>query len=282
MKVALSLTLSRNCCFSSQTKSPIVFIVVGLVMASSSRRKSSAKGVASPSFFKVVVDEALEDGMLEIEGYVARNYEDFLGCSVVLTDPKGSMWPMELKRSNGSVWLKKGWLEFANFYSLKQGCFIFFTHKGFDSGFQVRIFNKRWLEIDYPFKSSHQEDCKFRRGGDEAFTRAKRFKSNHPCLAVRMQPSYLLRGLKLNATFVNENICATGATRKIKLQIPNGKTWSAKCSVYLCMNKDYAKICSGWTKFAAENKLQVGDACALELIKECPKLTFLVHIFRAN
>jgi hypothetical protein len=33
-------------------------------MASSSRRKNSAKGVVFPSFFKAIVDEALEDGKL--------------------------------------------------------------------------------------------------------------------------------------------------------------------------------------------------------------------------
>lgn len=32
-------------------------------------------------------------------------------------------------------------------------------------------------------------------GSYKAFSRAKRFKSDHPCLAVKIQPSYLLRGL---------------------------------------------------------------------------------------
>lgn len=88
-------------------------------------------------------------------------YKDFLGHSIVLTVPNGAVWRMGLKRSNGSVWLEKGWLEFANFYSVEQGFFIFFTHEGVDSCFRVRIFNKSSLEIDYPFKSSQ---AKFSRG----------------------------------------------------------------------------------------------------------------------
>ncbi|XP_050369236.1 B3 domain-containing transcription factor VRN1-like [Argentina anserina] len=136
-------------------------------MDSSSRSKKSAIGVSYPSFYKAVVDEALKkrsDGMLEIEDYVARKYADFLERSIVLTDPNGNTWTMELKWSKGSVWLKKGWLKFANFYSLEQGCFIFFTHKGDQSGFQARIFNKKNVEIEYPFKSRHCEISKSSRG----------------------------------------------------------------------------------------------------------------------
>ncbi|KAK9933457.1 hypothetical protein M0R45_020655 [Rubus argutus] len=229
--------------------------------------------MASSGFFKAVVDEDLEDGKLEIVGFVAINCKDFLRHSIVLTVPNGAVWPMELKMINGSVWLTKGWLEFANFYSLEQDCYIFLRVFIInDSCFRVHILNK----IDHPFKSIQPE---FSEEGYDAFSRAKRFKSDHPCLTVKIQPPYLIRDLRMNGHFVNQHICGVGDSRKVNLQIPNGKTWSAKCSVFLSSNKIHAKLYGGWTKFAAKNGLQVGDACVLELIKERPKMTFLGHIF---
>lgn len=57
-----------------------------------------------------------------------------------------------------STWLQKSCLELADFYSLEQGYFLFFSYEGDDSCFQVRISNKNSMEIEYPFKSSHHEE----------------------------------------------------------------------------------------------------------------------------
>jgi hypothetical protein len=83
-----------------------------------------------------------------------------LARSILLKVPNGAIWPVKLTRSDGSTWLQKGWLELADFYSLEQGYFLFFSYEDDDSCFQVRIFNKNSMEIEYPFKSSHHEDMK--------------------------------------------------------------------------------------------------------------------------
>lgn len=78
-----------------------------------------------------------------------------LAESVLLKDPSGAEWRIELTRSEGEVWLEKGWPEFAKFYSLDHGYLLVFSCEGDFSCFQVRIFNRNTMEIDYPMKPSH-------------------------------------------------------------------------------------------------------------------------------
>lgn len=78
-------------------------------------------------------------------------YRNFLARSVLLKVPNGAIWPVKLTRSDGSTWLQKGWLELADFNSLEQGYFLFFSYEG-------DVFNKNSMEIEYPFKSSHHEE----------------------------------------------------------------------------------------------------------------------------
>lgn len=62
---------------------------------------------------------------------------------------------MELRTSNDSVWLEKGWPDFLNFYSIKHGDFLVFRHKlgSCSNEFDVVIFDKSCTEIEYPVKS---------------------------------------------------------------------------------------------------------------------------------
>lgn len=78
-----------------------------------------------------------------------------LAESVLLKDPSGAEWKIELTRSEGEVWLEKGWPKFAEFYSLDHGYLLVFSCEGDFSCFQVRIFNRNTMEIDYPMKPSH-------------------------------------------------------------------------------------------------------------------------------
>ncbi|XP_024170086.2 putative B3 domain-containing protein Os04g0346900 [Rosa chinensis] len=66
----------------------------------------------------------------------------------------GKPWEVELRTSalGGRMWLLKGWQEFANFYSLDQGCFPVFSYEGKQSHFQVRIFHWKCMEMDYPIR----------------------------------------------------------------------------------------------------------------------------------
>ena len=66
--------------------------------------------------------------------------------------------------------------------------------------------------------------------------------------------------------------------KKTTLSVSDGRTWSVK---YIIMKKSKVKFSSGWTKFARDNSLEVGDVCAFELIK-CTGTSLKVVIFRNN
>lgn len=86
-----------------------------------------------------------------------RKYGTHLSNSgtVLLMVPTNDAWRVELRTSNGSVWLEKGWLEFLNFYSIKHGDFLVFRHRSgsCSNEFDVVIFDNSSTEIEYPVKS---------------------------------------------------------------------------------------------------------------------------------
>ena len=47
------------------------------------------------------------------------------------------------------------------------------------------------------------------------------------------------------------------------LLVPAGRTWPVKCSVA----KTDVKFSRGWRNFVVDNRLEVGDVCASEMIK---------------
>ncbi|KAL0006936.1 hypothetical protein SO802_008438 [Lithocarpus litseifolius] len=93
-----------------------------------------------------------------ITGLVRLGYHNStsegLSNSAFLKLPNGVEWKVELTESDGEVWLQKGWLEFAKYYSVKQGHFLVFRYEG-NSHFYVLIFDESATEIDYHFNTSH-------------------------------------------------------------------------------------------------------------------------------
>lgn len=84
------------------------------------------------------------------------------------------------------------------------------------------------------------------------------------------------------SSFANQYILQGDHTRRVYLQIPNGGTWPAKCTVSLYGEHDRARIHSGWTELVQDNCLQVGDAIVFELMEQQPKVTLKIHVFRAQ
>lgn len=180
----------------------------------SSRSRREGKGPAFqlstpfPSFLKIVVQQALQDGKLKIPKMLVMEYGDLMADKIFLEVPDGAVWPVKLTRPcNGEIWLQKGWPEFAKFYSLKHGCLLFFRYGGEHSHFRVRIFMRNTLEMKY-FSSStgdeaegnsnrssetegqgnkHDRDLALRTFAkteleDLAYSKALSFKSNNPFL----------------------------------------------------------------------------------------------------
>lgn len=83
----------------------------------------------------------------------ARIFGENLNDSIFLNASGGSVWPIDLERHEGKVWMQNGWPEFAKFYSICVGYLLLFEYQG-DSKFQVLIFDPSSSEIEYPLANT--------------------------------------------------------------------------------------------------------------------------------
>ncbi|KAK8717525.1 hypothetical protein V6N13_044790 [Hibiscus sabdariffa] len=112
----------------------------------------------TPQFFKIILEDTIQDKKLGIPRKFVKKYGNGLSNSVLLTVPSGDTWHVELTKSDGVVWLQNGWQELVEFYSLKNGYFLVFKYEG-NGKFLLLIFDMSASEIEYPCKS-HIEDHK--------------------------------------------------------------------------------------------------------------------------
>ncbi|KAK9038800.1 hypothetical protein V6N11_023653 [Hibiscus sabdariffa] len=112
----------------------------------------------TPQFFKIILEDTIQDKKLGIPRKFVKKYGNGLSNSVLLTVPSGDTWHVELTKSDGVVWLQNGWQEVVEFYSLKNGYFLVFKYEG-NGKFMLLIFDMSASEIEYPCKS-HIEDHK--------------------------------------------------------------------------------------------------------------------------
>ncbi|KAK7310188.1 hypothetical protein RJT34_07527 [Clitoria ternatea] len=105
----------------------------------------------------------------------------------------------------------------------------------------------------------------------EASTSASSFKPKQPSFTRVMKPSYIERHyLKIPLKFAEKYMMKTKAV--VLLEVMEGRTWPVIYSA--------TRFLVGWEKFAAENKLKVGDVCVFELIQKMQGLCFKVTIFQ--
>ncbi|PON54044.1 B3 DNA binding domain containing protein [Parasponia andersonii] len=111
----------------------------------------------NPHFFKIVLEETLQENKLLIPNLFPRKCRETLSNSVTIKLPCGSNWKMKLKNDGGKVWLDKGWPEFAKHYSIKRGHLLIFRYEG-NSEFHAVIFDTSTVEIDYPSIPVHSDE----------------------------------------------------------------------------------------------------------------------------
>ncbi|XP_015582772.2 B3 domain-containing transcription factor VRN1 isoform X2 [Ricinus communis] len=105
------------------------------------------------------------------------------------------------------------------------------------------------------------------------------FNSKNPAFTVTLQSSYIHPGYQLGipAGFVNQHVDKKYSD--VILKAMDGRSWPVKCYKSKTNGRTTAKLYNGWKKFAQENRLEVGDVCAFELVSS-KETTFRVVIFR--
>ncbi|XVF61913.1 hypothetical protein PTKIN_Ptkin08bG0173000 [Pterospermum kingtungense] len=155
-------------------------------MSSHTRRDNGPSKFTSktPHFFKVILEEAIRDGELGIPRNFVRKHGNRLPSTIQLEVPSGSTWQVQLTKCDETVWLQKGWQEFAKHYSLKFGYFLVFRYEG-NGRFHVLVFDKSASEIEYPRTKTEEEDdddaTSFGRCDGVSVSRKSKEKPNLPC-----------------------------------------------------------------------------------------------------
>lgn len=93
---------------------------------------------------------------------------------VILKVPNGDVWRVDLQKSGDEIWLKNGWWEFAEHYSLKYGHLLMFKYERF-SIFGVVIFDTSATEIVYPPYEERSTRKLYKRGGKKQSTRGQTY-----------------------------------------------------------------------------------------------------------
>ncbi|XP_058751117.1 B3 domain-containing transcription factor VRN1-like [Vicia villosa] len=259
-------------------------------------------------FFKIILAESLDQGKLMIPIKFVKKYGQCLPTTICIRTHNGVDWKINLVKSDGKIWFEKGWKEFAEYHSLSHGHLLVFKYEG-TSHFEVRIFDKSALEINYPFKRAEvntEEDCRVRQTrkayssfeigstscvkkhkGKQVNTtleRAEEFKTCNPSFVVVMGESYV------GSRFLLSIPCIFGKTHfdldkkkgYICFQVLNyEKVWLAKYRIRMIATGLKFELTGGWRKFSKDNNLKVGDVCKFELIHKT-NMTFQVHIFRED
>ncbi|KAF4390224.1 hypothetical protein F8388_019879 [Cannabis sativa] len=115
---------------------------------------------SAPHFSKIILGQIPGNTKLQIPKTFWVKYCESLSSQAFLKLPRGSTWEVGLtKSSDGNVWMDKGWKAFAQHCSLSRGNNLVFRYEG-NCRFNVIIFNKTMVEIDYPFDPNHNVDTK--------------------------------------------------------------------------------------------------------------------------
>ncbi|XP_060194657.1 uncharacterized protein LOC132623866 isoform X2 [Lycium barbarum] len=104
-------------------------------------------------FFKIILSP--HPSILHIPDEFVMKYGADLPDVVFLGVPNGAIWEVKLLNSNGMKWLKEGWTQFMEYYSIGRGNLLLFQYNG-NSHFSVFIFDLSASEIEYP--SAPSED----------------------------------------------------------------------------------------------------------------------------
>ncbi|XP_047169709.1 B3 domain-containing protein At1g49475-like [Vigna umbellata] len=107
------------------------------------------------SFFKVILKTNLQS--IKIPNIFTANYGGGLPNPLFMKLPNGTEWKVIWEKDSGEIWLREGWKEFVEHYSLDHGHFVFFKYEG-TSEVRVYICDQSGVEIDYPCGTGDGKD----------------------------------------------------------------------------------------------------------------------------
>ncbi|KAK4709827.1 hypothetical protein R3W88_004340 [Solanum pinnatisectum] len=274
----------------------------GFCLENSSSSTTKNNNVVESKFYKIILsqDECIR---LRIpKDFVKRCCNNILN-PVYLEVPSGQVWEVEVKHSQGQIWLTKGWQDFCDYYSISFGHFLMFGYNA-RSHFNVTIFDLSAAEIEYPYslRTFHCHETHLALETDlsesdysvdilEDIPRSLKLKEKVPDMVdhsvENLGDGQFSKRKRHEDDVASPSFTREGQTSKfarkyflendgnLVLRVPGSGSWSVKCTI----GTANAKVGSGWKAFVLENKLKVGDVCVFEVLKG--QLFVDVIIFRA-
>ncbi|PRQ20354.1 putative transcription factor B3-Domain family [Rosa chinensis] len=227
----------------------------------------------TPHFLSIILDDTSRVIKLGIPEDFVSKYGKDLSNSVTFRLPYGSEWEVGLTRYNGEVWFDKGWPDFSNFYSLGYNDLLVFGYEG-KSRFQVSIFDKSTIEIEYPVKvpnieeSDEHDDSSVEILEDfPLYLRKARETSRLPSSLPRVKDRTISSGTaKINLGFEKSmkkketHGSKSGRKSSVILCVPGGsKTWTVALNYQQKARR--VSFNTGWIEFLRDNNLKVWDVC---------------------
>ncbi|KOM36393.1 hypothetical protein LR48_Vigan02g254300 [Vigna angularis] len=112
-------------------------------------REIASNFVSCNPFFTVFIKPCHErQYRLKIPNIFTANYGGGLPNPLFMKLPNGTEWKVIWEKDSGEIWLREGWKEFVEHYSLDHGHFVFFKYEG-TSEVHVNICDQSGVEIDY-------------------------------------------------------------------------------------------------------------------------------------
>ncbi|KEH32781.1 B3 DNA-binding domain protein [Medicago truncatula] len=241
-----------------------------VVLQATTSRTAEMEIRESKHFKKAILPSPIHDKEIRIPEVFITIYGSELKNVATITVPDGLTWKLELKKRGEDVYFCNKWKQFAEYYSLRYGCFMSFKYEG-NSKFSVIIFDVTSVEICYPLKtpSTNGEtntEC-------PRPTKRSRVEINYADDSpsedegTELNPSftstYKYRTLYINADFASKHLKRNVV---VKLQNCNGgEQWDVCCTR---LGRSGLRLGKGFIKFATYNNLSNGDKCKVELIKK--------------
>ncbi|CAI0377598.1 unnamed protein product [Linum tenue] len=269
--------------------------------------------MGSPSFFKIVLQSAIDEKKLLLPMKFVRQHEGELDRFATFSLPDGRTWKMEIvkRKSDRMKMLGRGWSEFTAHYSISHAYLLVFKYKG-SSNFHVRIYDPSSCEIEYPTgdpvrrprnhhgskPNEHEEGrsgdiiepivgrsfekiCKKATpSGERAILAAMNLKLKNPSFMLIVQHYNLSNPVAyVPGEFANKYLSPNCSQMKVRdSNSSRGGEWVIRFS---WRDRGGLNLGLGWGAFTDDKELETEDVCLFELIKPAD-CVMKVHIFRAS
>ncbi|WVZ59850.1 hypothetical protein U9M48_009943 [Paspalum notatum var. saurae] len=266
-------------------------------------------------FFKIMLGDFRS--RMTVPNKFVRHFRDKIPEKIKLKVSNGSTCTVVVARYLNKLVLKAGWEAFVSTHGIKMGDFLVFSYNG-NSLFEVLIFDPSCCvktpsniagNICHHVKHQHIDSIEISSDSDDYQTRqSRRCESSETVQSGGLSQNDMemnlnsstkkkvrtlcsdipIYGALMTKSNITRDNCYLGFHKKYAVQyLPrdtqilrlkrHGKVWQVKFIVAKSMPMRFSQ---GWKEFARDNKLQIGDICLFEQLKN--KTMLMMNVWKTG